>query len=315
MTLPKIGLTVLGGFLGAGKTTLLNRLLRDAGERRLAVLVNDFGAINVDAELIESRDGDMLRLTNGCICCGLGGDFIAALAYLRDYAERPEQVIVEASGIADPGPIAAYGDIPGYRQDAVVVVADAETVQQRADDDGTRLHVRGQLREADLVVLNKIDLVGPDELAATRGWLREVTGPSTAIVATRHGDLPVDVVLGARERTLAGHPPRAAHPGDEREHPGYETWSWSSPTPLSGEGLVEAVRALPDGLLRAKGLLYLREDPANRYLMQLVGRRGSILCDRPWGSEERASRLVMIGLPGSIREHDLNRTLTGLTAA
>ncbi len=101
MPLPKIGLTVIGGFLGAGKTTLLNRLLRNAGGRRLAVLVNDFGEINVDAELVESRNGDLLTLTNGCICCGLGGDFIAALAYLRDHAPTttaPERTSSGSSG-------------------------------------------------------------------------------------------------------------------------------------------------------------------------------------------------------------------------
>src|ERR1700710_2511682 len=103
-----IDLTVIGGFLGAGKTTLLNAVLRDPGDRRLAVLVNDFGAINIDAELVQSRDGEMLTLSNGCICCGIGGDFIAALASLRDVDEPPEQVVVEASGVADPGQIAIF---------------------------------------------------------------------------------------------------------------------------------------------------------------------------------------------------------------
>ena len=152
-------LTVVGGYLGAGKTTLLNHVLRDAGDRRLAVLVNDFGAINIDAELIESREGEMLSLTNGCICCGIGGDFIAALARLRDVDDPPEQVVVEASGVADPAQIAVFGDMPGYRRDAVVVVADAETVRARAADEHTGHQVLTQLRAADLLVINKTDLV------------------------------------------------------------------------------------------------------------------------------------------------------------
>jgi G3E family GTPase len=167
-----IPFTVIGGFLGAGKTTLLNQLLRDAGERRLAVLVNDFGALNIDAALVQARAGAMVRLENGCVCCSVGGDFIAALALLRDGPDPPEHVVVEASGVADPGAIVVLGDMPGYRRDAAVVVADAETVRARAEHEATRHQVIGQLRAADLLVLNKTDLVSRAALEATRAWLR-----------------------------------------------------------------------------------------------------------------------------------------------
>ncbi len=304
-----IGLTVVGGFLGAGKTTLLNRLLREAGGRRLAVLVNDFGAINIDAELVESRDGEVVRLQNGCICCSVGGDFIAALALLRDAPDPPEHVVVEASGVADPGAIVALGDMPGLRRDAAVVVADAETVRRRAEDEATRHHIIGQLRAADLLVLNKTDLVGEEELAATRAWVRAITGPSTAIVESRFGDVPADVVLGARP---------GAGRVDERDghdpHPAFESWSWSGEAPISGAGLVEELEALPDGIVRAKGLLHLREDAAHRYLLQLVGRRFSIEADRPWGGAPPSSQLVVIGLPGSVDAERLAATMRRLTA-
>jgi len=316
-----IQLTVIGGFLGAGKTTLLNALLRDAGDRRLAVLVNDFGAINIDAELVQSRDGEMVSLKNGCICCGVAGDFIGELALLRDRADPPEHVVVEASGVADPGAIVVLGDLPGYRKDAAVVVADAETVREGAAHDVIGHQILGQLRAADLLVLNKTDLVERDRLAETHAWVRDVVGPSTAIVETSFGAVPIDVVLGTRPGAsrASGAPDAVGHHaalGDHatHHHPAFETWSWSGAAAISGAGLVEALKALPDGIVRAKGLLHLREDAANRYVLQVVGRRFSIQADRPWGDEAPASQLVVIGLPGSVGEPQLAATLERLTA-
>jgi G3E family GTPase len=304
---PGILLTVIGGYLGAGKTTLLNHVLRDAGDRRLALLVNDFGAINIDAELVQSRDGEMLSLTNGCICCGIGGDFIAALARLRDVDDPPEHVVVEASGVADPHQIAILGDMPGYRRDAVVVVVDAETARERAADEHTGHEVLRQLHAADLLVVSKTDLVEPAAVAELHDWLRAVAGPSTGIVDAVYGNVPTDVLIGARDPIL--RPPQHDH----HDHTHYETWSWSGDVPLAGHGFVDALRALPDGIVRAKGLLHLREDPGTRYLLQLVGRRYSIEAHGPWGDEPPCSRLVVIGLPGSVDEAALEVTMAGLT--
>jgi G3E family GTPase len=319
-----IELTVIGGFLGAGKTTLLNRLLRDAGDRRLAVLVNDFGAINIDAELVRSREGELVTLTNGCICCGVGGDFIGELALLRDRPDPPQHVVVEASGVADPGAIVVLGDLPGYRRDAAVVVADAETVRARAEDGVTGHQIVGQLRAADLLVLNKTDLVEADRLAETRAWLREIAGPSTAIVETSFGAVPADVVLGARPAPdRAPHPRRGEHAthdhdhddaGHHHAHPRFETWSWTGAAAIGGARLVEELKALPDGIVRAKGLLHLREDAAHRYVLQVVGRRFSIQADRRWDGAPPASQLVVIGLPGSVDERALAAMIERVTA-
>ena len=127
----------------------------------------------------------------------------------------------------------------------------------------------------------------------------------------RLGEVPADVVLGAtpaadraaRDHDHAGHP-----------HPAFETWSWTGRLPISGARLVEELKALPDGIVRAKGLLHLREDAANRYVLQVVGRRFSIQADRPWGEAAPASQLVVIGLPGSVDEAELAETLERLTA-
>jgi G3E family GTPase len=316
-TRPEILLTVIGGYLGAGKTTLLNHVLRDAGDRRLAVLVNDFGAISIDAELVQSRDGELLSLANGCICCAIGGDFIAALARLRDVDDPPEQVVVEASGVADPAQIAIFGDMPGYRRDAVVVVVDAETVRSRAAGEHTGHQVLRQLRAADLLVLNKIDLVQDAAVAELRAWLREIAGPSTGIVDAAFGDVPVDVLIGARHAAVARDartpPPHDHH--DHHAHPDYASWSWSAAAPLRGSGLVRWLESLPDGVVRAKGLLHLREDVANRYLLQAVGRRYSIEAQGPWRDEAPGSRLVVIGLPGSVDADAFDAAMASLTAA
>jgi G3E family GTPase len=307
----EIALTVLGGFLGAGKTTLLNNVLREVSGRRLAVLVNDFGAINIDAELVESRDGELLTLTNGCICCGIGGDFVAALASIRDVDDPPEQVVVEASGVADPGQIAIFGDMPGYVRDAVVVVADAESVRGRAEDEATGHAVMAQLRAADLLVVTKTDLVDAAGLERVRAWLRGVAGPSTGIVNAAFGNVPAEVLIGtldAAPRSVAA-PHAHAH---AHGHPAFETWSFSAAAPLSGTGLVEAIAGFPEGIVRAKGILHLREDPERRYVLQLVGRRYSIQPGAAWGHDVPGSRLVVIGVPGSVDAAALDATLARL---
>ncbi len=313
-TISAIPLTVVGGFLGAGKTTLLNQLLQRS-DRRIAVVVNDFGAINIDAELVRSRDGETMSLTNGCICCGLSGEFMFALAGLRDRDDPPEHVVVEASGIGDPAAIAGYADMPGFRRDAAIVVVDAETVRARVDHAELGPQVTGQLRAADLIVLNKSDLVSPAALADTRAWLHQAF-PSAGIVDAAFGAVPVHVLLGAREAVSAARPPVAPLPGHE---PGgaqraYATWSWEGDAPVDGRALCDALVALPDDILRAKGVLHLREDPDHRYVLQLVGRRGTIERHQPWRDERPGSRVVLIGLPESIDPDGLDAVMRRLTA-
>lgn len=305
-----IPLTVVGGFLGAGKTTLLNRLLGQS-DRRIAVLVNDFGSVEIDAELVRDRDSDTISLTNGCVCCGLSGELMFALAGLRDREDPPEHVVVEASGVGDPLAIVRYAEVPGFRRDAIVVVADAETVRDRAGDPRIGERVAGPLRSSHLIVLSKTDLVSPDALAEVRAWLRQIA-PLAGIVEAVRGDVPADVLLGAHDRAQAPPAPAVARPA-EAEHPpdhdhaaDYATWSWSGTGALDGHALAAALPELPQGVLRVKGFLHLREDPEHRYLLQLAGRRWSIARDRAWrDDEERASRLVAIGFPEAIRPDEL----------
>src|SRR5208283_5132765 len=159
-TAPAIPVTIIGGYLGAGKTSLLNTLLRGDHGLRLAVLVNDFGSINIDAELIASHDGETISLTNGCVCCSMVDNLAITLLELLGRQPPPDHIVIEASGVADPRRIAFYGAAhPRLRLDGLIVVADAETIGARVLDRYVGELVMRQLAEADLLVLSKIDLI------------------------------------------------------------------------------------------------------------------------------------------------------------
>mgnify|MGYP001015843145 FL=1 len=160
---------VVGGWLGAGKTTLVNRLLRAADGRRIAVLVNDFGEVSIDADLIVSRDGPVMNLAGGCVCCAVGSDLLEALIALPSRLPALDLVIVETSGVALPAAVARSVRLAaGVTVDGTVVLVDAETVRARADDRYVGDTVLRQLAEADLLLLNKVDLVDADALEIGR---------------------------------------------------------------------------------------------------------------------------------------------------
>ncbi len=304
-----IPLTVIGGFLGAGKTTLLNRLLERAGERRLAVLVNDFGAINIDSELIASRAGQTINLTNGCVCCTLEGELLQTLAGLRDGADPPEHIVIEASGISDPSAIAAYGNIPGFQLDGTVVLVDAHSVRERAGHDQIAPDVQRQLRSANLLVLNKRDLVDTAALEATRAWLRELA-PYAGVVDAAYGDVALEILLGAGDQ---GTPAAAEVHHRDHAHGSWDSWSWDGPEPVDGTALARALPELPEGVLRGKGVLHLAEEPDTRFVLQLVGRTFYIKRQGGWQGSAPGSSVVLIGLPGSVEHARLDAMMAGLT--
>ncbi len=300
---------MIGGYLGAGKTTLLNRLLGDSGGRRLAVLVNDFGAINIDAGLVRSRSSETISLTDGCVCCSMGGELLFELAGLRDRDDPPEHVVIEASGVGDPAAIAMYGDVPGYRRDGIVVVVDASTVSEHGPESQVGLQVTDQLRAAHLIVLNKSDLAAPDAMQASRERLRGMAR-FAEVFETSYAEVPTAFLLGAHHDE---GPANSEHRGAGREHPDYVTWSWSGEAPVNGTELTEVLPELPEGVMRGKGFLCLQEDPENRYEFQLVGRSWHIKRLGAWGELPRESQLVLIGLPGSVDTEALDAKLAELS--
>jgi G3E family GTPase len=298
---PDIDVTVIGGYLGAGKTTLVNHILRTADER-IAVLVNDFGDINIDEALIESDDGDTISLANGCICCSLVDGFAAALTTVRELEPLPQRLVIEASGVADPGTVAAYGHGPGLRLDAVVVVVDAETVQARSTDKYVGDTVQAQIRAADILVLNKVDLVDAGQLAGTAAWLTELA-PDAVMVEADQAQVGPELLFGAiPDRSVAD---RRAEPDPADGRPNeadrlFESWTWQGPHPIPRAAIDRLMDDLPDSVVRAKGVVQLDDDTERPMVLQRVGGRWSL---RKASAELRhrgGSELVFIGLSGAL---------------
>lgn len=299
-----VPLTVIGGYLGAGKTTVLNHLLGNNDGVRIAALVNDFGDINIDADLIESTDGETIALTNGCACCTLADGLTEAIAALRERTDDFDHIVIEASGVADPLKIGQIGAAFGFPLVGVAVVVDAETVRTQSTDKYVGDTVTRQLGSADLLIVNKSDLVAPGELESLQAWLAE-TVPDTPRLTTQGGRVDTAFLLAALRASDASAV-------DVWSHDSFESWSFRSEVPLRRSDVDAFLTALPPGVVRAKGILRLAEDAISSYLLQRVGRRTSLLPLSTVSPEDPAeTRLVVIGVPGSIDGELFARQLCG----
>lgn len=315
-----VPVTVVGGSLGAGKTTLLNHLLQHAEGLRLGVIVNDFGSIGVDAALIVGVDGDMVQLGNGCICCTMQGDLLDALARVLDVSEPPDHVIIETSGVSDPRRVAATLEQRAPRElatiDAVVVVLDVERYAELGRRE--RIVAGGQIAAADILVLNKVDLVDEPTLEAIEVKVRR-RARGGRILRADHGRVAPALVLGvaafdparlADEPAIDVHVHEAGEPHHDHAHDhGAEFWTWAfrSDRPLSARRLRRAVNDLPPQVVRAKGTVHLASHPESRAVMHVVGRRAELSLDVPWGEEPPSTGLVLIGAGEPLPPEDLEQ--------
>ena len=266
MTLP---ITIIGGYLGAGKTTLVNHLLRNADGLRLAILVNEFGELPIDEDLIEAQDDDIISIAGGCVCCSYGNDLTLALMDLAKLDPPPDHVLLESSGVALPGAIAgSVSLLQGYALDGIVVLTNAETIQDQANDSYVGDTIERQLNDADLVILNKTDLISDVERTRIKTWLSEQNGQAE-IVEAQHGSLPSALILQSFATQDRAKSKRADH-----KSAGFETRTIKLDVPVNADQLAENLASPDLALVRAKG--FVKSGDSKPKAIQVVGRRWAV---------------------------------------
>jgi len=307
-----VPVTLLTGFLGAGKTTLLNRILNGKHGLRVGVLVNDFGAINIDAELVEGVEENTINLANGCVCCEIRDDLVKSIEQLLTRTEAIDYMILEASGVADPEGIVMTFLNQRYegllRLDSIACIVDAEAVFAHGDNEALNMLKLRQIGFADMVVLNKVDLVSPEHVEVAREWIDHHLHRIRIIEATRC-DVPLEILLAVGRFDPAQVISQKKNEVHHHEHGGhhhghgtlgnmFQTWSYETDRPFSLEALRRMVRReLPASIYRCKGIVYAADYPDKRLTLQAVGRRTEIYELDEWGERTPRTQIVAIGLP------------------
>lgn len=301
----KIPVTIITGFLGSGKTTLLNRILNSNSHRRIAVMVNDFGEINIDSQLVVSAQQNMISLANGCICCTVENDLIEQLHNLLTLREGPpECILIETSGVSDPMKVAHTLKYPQFNNkvsiDAIIAMLDADQFNQL---DGEQEQVAMcQLAAADIVVINKTDLAQKEQVSELKKqWLF----PKARAFETTFADIPLELLFGYQH---GEHQKKITNESGEKvscvgaycEHSEHQhnklfsTFSWESNKVLSLPKLRKVLKELPNTIYRAKGVVYLDCVEEQSCTVHLVGTRINIEKGPVWKGKKPKNQLVMI---------------------
>jgi len=292
--------TVIGGFLGAGKTSLLNHLLAQASGIRCAVLVNDFGDLNIDESLISSHDGQTISLANGCVCCSISNDFNQTVINLVKRIEEFDQVVVEASGVSEPDRIMDIARLdPELSPGGIVVLVDAAEVQNRSTDRYINNIVLKQLQTAELLIVNKTDLVSREKLAELEAWLEDVS-PNAVRLNTSGGVVPVQMIFGEKIKSNGfsdkadGETNRTEDSNYPHHNHQFKSLALNSSKQLNRKTFELWCEALPPSVIRGKGILYFGDVPGNSWVWQKVGKQSSI---KKFLGNNSNSELVLIGTP------------------
>lgn len=331
----KIPATIVTGFLGAGKTTLIRHVLENAGDRRLALVINEFGDVGVDGDILRAcgvetcPEENIVELANGCLCCTVADDFVPAIEALLAHDKRPDHIIIETSGLALPKPLVKAFDWPAIRSkltvDGVIAVIDGKAVaegrfaddpdaiaQERADtatidhDNPLEEVFSDQLACADLIILNKTDLLDAQQAQSVADELAQGARAAAKVVRARDGRVDPRILLGlaaAAEDDIANRPSHH-DAGPDHDHDDFDSFVVSLAPVADPAALADRLAELAQAhdVLRVKGFVEVAGKPM-RLLVQGVGARIQHHFDRAWRPDElRASRLVVIGEKGLDRD-------------
>ncbi|MUJ40041.1 cobalamin biosynthesis protein CobW [Brucella abortus] len=329
----KIPATVITGFLGSGKTTMIRNLLENANGKRIALIINEFGDLGVDGGILKGCgietcwEEDVIELNNGCICCTVADDFIPTMTKLLDREDRPDHIVIETSGLALPQPLVAAFNWPEIKTqvtvDGVVTVIDAAAMAEgRFADDHDKVDAQraadesldhespleelfeDQIHAADLIVLNKADLIDAAKLDSVKADVAERSSRRVNMVPASFGKLGADVLLGlgvgTEDDIVNRRSHHEAHHGDghEHDHDEFESFVVEAGSVADPKAFAEKLKAViaEHDILRLKGFVDVPGKPM-RLVVQAVGPRIEHYFDRPWGKDEtRSTRLVVIGL-------------------
>ncbi|TCS67084.1 cobalamin biosynthesis protein CobW [Primorskyibacter sedentarius] len=338
----KLPVTVVTGFLGSGKTTLIRQLMQNPGGKRLAIVVNEFGDVGVDGEILKScaipdcPAENIMELANGCICCTVADDFIPTIEALMALEPRPDHILIETSGLALPKPLLKAFDWPDIRSkitvDGVIALADAEAVaagrfapnvaavdaQRQADDSidhETPLSevFEDQISCADIVLLTKPDLAGPEGVAKAKAIIAAEAPRTLPVIEVAEGVIDPRIILGLEAAAEDDMDARPSHHDEahDHDHEDFESIVVDIPELSDPAQLVRAIEALANdhNILRVKGYAAVQGKPM-RLLVQAVGARVRHQFDRPWtGAESRQGRLVVIAEHDDIRRDVIEAAL------
>jgi len=329
----KIPATVITGFLGAGKTTMIRNLLTNAGGKKIALIINEFGDLGVDGDVLKGcgaencTEDDIIELTNGCICCTVADDFIPTMTKLLEREQRPDHIVIETSGLALPQPLVAAFNWPDIRSevtvDGVITVVDSAAVAAgRFADDHDAVDARrvedesldhespieelfeDQLTCADLIVLNKTDLIDADGLGRVKSEVASRIARKPVMIEAKNGEVPASVLLGLGIGTEDDIVNRKSHheleheDGEPHDHDEFDSFVVELGAVADTAGFVEKLKGIiaEHDVLRLKGFIDVSGKPM-RLQLQAVGARIDQYFDRAWvPGETRSTRLVVIGL-------------------
>jgi G3E family GTPase len=285
--------TILNGFLGSGKTTLLNRMLKADHGLRIAVMINDFGDVNIDKDLVIGQSGDVVELTGGCLCCTIREDLLGSARSLLTSGREFDYVIVETSGLAEPLAVAQTFLVPeleqSYRLDAVVTVVDSANIETCLERNET---VAEQIRCADLLVMNKLDLITPDDVDRIKARLADINA-NARVLPSINGNVPAALLLDVD----AHKPSHAAESYPHRKHVDHGavlSVSFAADVELDYDRFDQFLQGLPDGVFRAKGSVAIH-GLGRRVIFHRVGARNVLDQGTPWEDQSRSCRAVFLG--------------------